>query len=253
MSKRKATARLETDQIQIYLNSKSATRYGDAGTSDCYFNIPRLEIPRANKIFLSVLNASIPYSFFNVDDYDNKLVYTQNGVTTTLTIPQGNYTVLTLRDWFNTNMTGFTWVYISTSNQYQITHTTTNFTFNKETTIFELLGFADGSDYTSTTKVLKSSIMCNFFPIRQILLQSFNILNSNINAATPNNASILASIPVTTQANGIIQYSNNGSIKFRVDHLDNISDMRITLTDQDGDHLDLNGCHWSATLQIDIQ
>lgn len=253
MSKKTVKSKLEADQIQIFLNSKSAVKYGEGGTSDCYWNIPNIDIPRSNAIFMSVLNASIPYSFFNIDTYDNKLYYTISGKTTVLEIPQGNYSVLTLRDYLNANMTGFTWVYLSTSNQYQITHASTDFIFNKESTIFELLGFDDKADYTSSAKVLKSSIMCNFFPIRQILMQSFNILNSNINASTPNNACIICSIPVTTQANGIIQYVNNGSTKFRVDHLDNISELRITLCDQDGDYLDLNGSHWSATLQIDIQ
>jgi hypothetical protein len=41
------------------------------------------------------------------------------------------------------------------------------------------------------------------------------------------------------------------NIKTAVNDIKNFTLLQLALTDQDGDILDLNGCHWSMTLQID--
>ena len=60
------------ESLCIFLNSKKASRYVNNYTSDCVFVIPPLTIPKRSKINVSVQIASIPYSFFNCDDFNNK-------------------------------------------------------------------------------------------------------------------------------------------------------------------------------------
>ncbi len=149
-------------------------------------------------------------------------------------------------------MTGFTITYIPLNNSFKFEHSTHNFTFKSTSTCFELLGFKDNQNYSSTSKILQSTITVNLFPIRTIYVETQNVICSNINHATPNNACIICAIPVNNSQFGLVTYNNNGVTRFQVDHIRNFTELKIRLTDQDGDLLDLNGCHWSMTIQIDI-
>jgi len=117
----------------------------------------------------------------------------------------------------------------------------------------EILGFEENVLHNSSAKVMTSTCCINLFTIRNIYIQSSNLMLSNINNATPNNSCILCSIPLTTGQFSIINYSNTNNVQSRIDSLRNFLSLHISLTDQDGDILDLNGCHFSLTLQIDIE
>jgi hypothetical protein len=117
----------------------------------------------------------------------------------------------------------------------------------------EIFGFEENIAHDSVSKILTSTSCINLFTIRNIYIQSNNLILSNINNATPNNSSILCSIPLTTGQFSIVNYFNANNVKSRIDSLRNFSSLHISLTDQDGDILDLNSCHFSLTLQIDIE
>ena len=238
--------------IQIFLNSKTANKYLGGFTSNCIFNIPAIEMPEDRKIYLSVQSASIPFSFYNVDYFNNTLIYSVGGGSNiVVTIPQGNYNVTTLRTYLLTVMPNFTITYTSMNNTFTFTHSSSDFSFESNSTCMEILGFDEYETYSSSSRVLTSVNSINLFTIRNIYIQSNNLIVKNINHATPNNCSILCSIPLTTGQNSILNYSNVNNVKSSVDNIRNFTMLNISLTDQDGDILDLNGCHWSCTLQID--
>ena len=238
--------------IQIFLNSKTANKYLGGFTSNCIFNIPAIEMPEDRKIYLSVQSASIPFSFYNVDYFNNTLIYSVGGGSNiVVTIPQGNYNVTSLRTYLLTAMPNFTITYTSMNNTFTFTHSSSDFSFESNSTCMEILGFDEYETYSSSSRVLTSVNSINLFTIRNIYIQSNNLIVKNINHATPNNCSILCSIPLTTGQNSILNYSNVNNVKSSVDNIRNFTMLNISLTDQDGDILDLNGCHWSCTLQID--
>ena len=70
---------------------------------------------------------------------------------------------------------------------------------------------------------------------------------NNINSSTPNNSSILCSIPIQSSPGSILTYSNNYNVYNEVYNTHNLTLLHIKLTDQDGDILDLNGCHFSLS------
>ena len=243
---------INQETIQIFLNSKTANKYLGGFTSNCVFNLPLIVLPRNAKILLSVQSASIPYSFYNVDYFNNKLVYSVNGGSDiTITIPQGNYSTTSLKNYLSSVLTGFSITYSSLNNTFSFTHSTSNFVFKNSSTCMEILGFDETDDYTSTAKVLTSVNSINLFTIRNIYIASNNLSLNNINNSTPNLCNILASIPLTSGANSVITYSNTNNVKTGVNDVKNFTLLQVALTDQDGDILDLNGCHWSLTLQID--
>ena len=243
--------------ICVFLNSKTANSYVNGYTSECMFVLPQLTIPKNRKISVSVQTASIPYSFFNVDDFNDKFDYTTttNGITSTfhVIIPQGNYNVTTLITQLKLLMgANFNIVYNSLSNTYTFTNSLYEFSFLSASKCFELMGFNDGFTYSSVGKSLTSTISINMFTIRNIYISSNNFILNNINSSTPNNCSILVSIPIQSSANSVITYINNYNTNNEVHSLHTLTLLHLKLTDQDGDILDLNGVHWSCTLQFDI-
>ena len=81
----------QTETIQIFLNSKTANKYYNGFTSHCQFNLPHFIIPRSKSVYISIQPASIPYSFYNVDRFNDTLVYSVNGGSNIkIQIPKGN-------------------------------------------------------------------------------------------------------------------------------------------------------------------
>jgi hypothetical protein len=94
------------ESIQIYLNSQSADKSFN-GAADCEYNLPLIEIPDGFHIYLSVVSCLIPYSFYNINNRNNVLQYSFDGITiNTLSIPIGNYNVDSLLSALKSNLVG---------------------------------------------------------------------------------------------------------------------------------------------------
>ena len=63
------------ESYQIYLNSKYANSYYN---NTYKFSLNTLEIDEGHYIYLSVVHVSIPYSFYNVHENNNRLEYICN-------------------------------------------------------------------------------------------------------------------------------------------------------------------------------
>ena len=244
---------MSKQSICIFLNSQTANSYINGYTSECMFVLPTINLPKKTKVSVSCQSASIPYSFYNCDDFNSKIVYIENSITYTKYIPQGNYNVLTLISALKILLgSNFNITYNSLDNSYTFTNSLYEFQFLSSSLCFEILGLKSGSSYSSVSKSLKSNISINLFTIRNIYISSNNFILNNVNSSTPNNSSILCSIPITTSQGSIISYSNIYNVSNELHHTNNLNLLHIKLTDQDGDLLDLNGCHFSLTLQLDI-
>ena len=79
-----------------------------------------------------------------------------------------------------------------------------------------------------------------------------NLTTYNVNKAFSNVQSILASIPVDNLPYSMIQYQNNNNFRSNL-YTNNLSSLNIQLVnDSDGSLIDLNGVHYSVTLQLHI-
>lgn len=243
-----------SEKIQIFLNSKRADKYINNQTSDCIFHLPNINIKKFKNVKISVQTAQLPYSFYNVNSTNDKLVYNVNsGATQTIYLTHQNYNVNTLKTELISHLgVDFSFVYSSSKNKYTITHSTYDFEFESDSNCFELLGFHENTDNSSTSSVLVSSNSINLFTTRNIYVSSDNFILNNINSYTPNQSNILASIPITTMANSIISYSNIYNVNSEIHHVNNLTNLHIKLVDQDNDIIELNNCHWSLTLELII-
>ena len=141
--------------ICIFLNSQSANSYINGYTSECMFVLPSINIPKKSKVSISVQTASIPYSFYNCDDFNNKLVYIENSITYIKYIPQGNYNVNTLSSALKLLMPNFNITYSSLDNSYTFTNSLYEFQISSASLCYEIIGFKDGSSYSSIEKIIE--------------------------------------------------------------------------------------------------
>ena len=241
------------EKIQIYLNSKNANKYINNQTSNTIFHLPHINIRKSNTVTITVLNAQIPSSFYNVNSGNNTLVYNENdGEIQTVTLTPSNYNINTLKAHIVSLIPSFNITYSSSSNKLTISHSTYDFTLFSSSTCFELLGFSD-INHISTTLSLISDNVINLFTVRNLQIASDNFILNNIDAASPNSSNILASIPVSTSYNNIISYANIHDVYSEINNTRNLTNLHIKLTDQDGNVIELNNAHWSLTLLLSIK
>jgi len=252
------------DNLEIYLNSKTANQRVLDEVGNCFFHLPNIEISTEEEAYVSVRNAVIPFSWYSVNSTNNKFDITWDGTLFNLIIPSGNYNINTLRTQIATIVNDIephggshtlTTTYDIKTNKLTFSSVHHDFTIMNTSTCYELIGFKEGADYTTSlvngANQVTSNISVNLFVIRTIYVASDNFILSNINASTPNNASILASIPVVGNPNNIIHYENT-TAKHRIHTLNNITNLHIRLIDQDGDLVEFNDVNWSMTLEITI-
>ena len=105
-------------------------------------------------------------------------------------------------------------------------------------------------DQNSVQKVLKSNVCSNLSTVRCICINS-NLSSDNFAKSNSNDKRILVSFPVNVSPFSIIIYQNLTNFKTNLFN-NTLSFINLKLIDQDGMIIDLNGCHWSCVLQIDI-
>jgi hypothetical protein len=148
-------------------------------------------------------------------------------------------------------MNGFTITYNNITNKLTFVHSTYDFTFNSNSTCLFMLGFMSSTLYISSSLTLTSVNCVNIQFIKRINLAS-NLITYNINKSTLNNYSILCSLPVNKPPFSIIEYNNINNFRTNL-FINNISSIKIKLIDENGNLIDLNGCHFCVTIQLDVE
>ena len=239
------------ESLQLYLNSSNCDRYIDNSMSYCEWGLPLIEIPDGYHIYLSVQNCVIPYSFYNITSLNNTLVIMANLITTTITIPEGNYNInqliLTL---LSLVISGFGITYNNINNKMLFTYTS-EFGILSTSTILPIIGFVSNTSYISTNKSLISVNNINMHPIKCINIVS-NLITYNINKSFVNNNSILCCIPILNQPFSLIQYNNQNNFRINL-FVNSLSSIKIKLIDDNGTILNLNGLNFSLTIQLDVE
>jgi hypothetical protein len=245
----------EHDTFQIFLNSRDATTFNN-GSSDCDFYFKNIECLSQFHIHLSVKHAVIPYSFFNINTNNNQLfirLYNTQGFTQNLSfsLSLGNHTIASILTELKLLLgTSFTITYNSITNKLSFTHSTYEFVLLSSSSCLEIIGFAIGKDITTINKSVESNTSVNLQSVQCICINT-NIHTNSINTGNLNNAHSLASIPLNQTPFSMITYVNNSN--FRVNtYSNNLNQITIKLLDQSSNVINLNGLHWTMTLQVDI-
>ena len=238
------------ESIQIFLNSRYATEVVDDNIANCIYYLPVIEIPDGHHIYLSLQNATIPYSFYSITTIDNTFTFgVVAGPVTTYYIQPGNYNILELIAVLKLAMGSlYTITYSSITSKILITHSTTNFiiyagTFN------HIIGFSKTTDTTSIANLLYGRDCVNLNQIRALNIE-VNFPTYNVNIAQPYNQNILATIPVYVAPFSIITYQNTNNFRTNL-YVNKLDQIQIKILTNENNLVDMNGINYQMCLQLD--
>ncbi len=227
---------------KIFLSAKGATSY-DTTMNNVTFNIPQL-FPKDNNVLyntIKILHAEIPYSFYIIDEYNDKLVLSTGLVTLT----HGNYNASTFMDMISPKLpTGMSLFFDPNIGKFTF-HNSTAFTIFPSTCA-KLMGLPSNALYGST---LVSPYIADFSGSKNLYVNFPSIVLDNY-YTEKKTYTTLACVPNVVPPYGIIFYDNRTASKnvLKAFHDDMIT---VQILDDNGNLLDFNGNDWSITLEIE--
>jgi hypothetical protein len=259
-------------------------------TTNYIYNLTEpLVVPDNQKILISLYSATIPYSFYNLRTGVNDrfyISYKTDGdfIDCYFDLTGGNYNAFELIDEFveriETNgavkrlsdnsvdltigsTTTWTWAYDRKTLKYSVFYrvddgdiTAIRFNFNNSNqTIANMFGFYDGdvvdniskdeANPTISTKCIDMNDAIHGLYVRQNIATKGSMDNEN---GTFSN--ILARIPITTNAGGVIFHKPNEATHHNLVGTNAIDSIGCKLTDDRNRPIDLNGLDWQMALLI---
>lgn len=247
------------DEHQIfYINSKN--RINGTNSNFTY----KLEIDR-NILYDSVvlLDASIPKSYYTVQDGYNIFSIVENNTTTNITISPGNYTRTSFKNEleYKLNLAGLgrpSWVYTVSYQNIGLTVDTGHLFFNvvgpileaeQPTFIFydglyEQMGFNENTTYNFVNNNLESINVINLNPEQSLYIRSDICQNENNNILD----NIITSYSSSYAQINYINNIPNETTKIFNGNGNNI--FRFILTDENDINIDLQGQNMIFTIMI---
>lgn len=263
---------MNTQPTHLVLESKvfNLSTRGTAGTilnedvnfkSKIRFDVPDMITRDENVEYIqfSVPYAVIPISFYTINETNRELKVTENGTTTTIVFPLGNYNaslfMTTFKQLLNGTANGsgrFNIILNDIDSSFTITNSTFSFTLLESSTISSIMGFSDtiSSSIVSALNTLDLPRCCNFLSLPRVCLRCSDLANSNM-VGDFGSSDIILSVPNDSRPNSQIVYQNTTQSKmlFRKDKMDTFV---VSLTNDDGQLLNFNGISSFWTFQFDI-
>lgn len=272
---RRDPTHLETTELEyiLHINSADCEKLNVGNTNHIRFNIA----PLGNEfydIYIQLLTATIPYSFYNINDLFRYLSIREaltsdpnDYVDIDIEIPAGNYSITQLQSQLQTSLNdatqkavNYTITYNRITNKLTFSTDTANRTItfkfltgNKSAVDLQnIIGF-NQLDYSFTnTSSLTSVKPCNVSPYSNIFIvaPSLNI-TSQISSKYGNFSNILNKVPVNNIPNSFIYYENDLFIKYK-SGLTRVDNIELILTDEDFDLVDIQNVNWFCSLKITL-
>ena len=245
----------------INLNADNATPKNGDFLSSVYFQFNGLlkDDPDVQAVYLSIQNAQFPYSFYNINIYNNLLrISVDANPAVVLTLTRGNYNANTLITEIQTRLAaaGITTITITISSitgLLTFIKTSGSFTlYASGSTCFKVIGFNPALDYTSTGAVLIAPYPLNLLGTLKLRIASYALPISSLDSSVDGNLNILASIPINAGNFGLIMYENTNNIQSTLD-LKILDNFDLEILDDDGNLVNFNGAYWTITMLMSIE
>lgn len=242
--------------FNLYLQSDQADiRYTDA---DCLFTLnQKITIPPGVRCLISLIDFEMPYSFYNINEYNNQLNVSTSVGTLNVVITPSNYDTDSITNYLNTYFstnastigTGIVVTFNYNTNKFSFTSDTLDFTILDTTTIDFEMGFTN-LPLTSSFLALTSPNTCNFAGTPYVELDT--TLSITQLSSHTDKTGILARIPVRVEPSDFIFYQSVDNIYHMIADR-NIDQIQITIRDYKENVLQLNGSIFSITLNFQFQ
>lgn len=245
----------------INLNSNYATKRNGDFLSNVYFDFKGLikEEDDIRSISISIQTAEFPFSFYNINVYNNILVIGLDAnPPVTLTLTRGNYNANTLiteiqNKLIAAGITSITLTISSITGLLTFTRSSGNFTlYFNGSTCFKILGFDPTINYTSTTSILNAPYPLNLLGTLKLRIASYQLLVNAIDSSVDGNLNILASIPINAGNFGLITYENTNNIQYQL-NIKTLDGFDLEIIDDDSNLINFNNTYWTITMLLSIE
>jgi hypothetical protein len=242
-----------TETKLIHINSKDAILNNSTYLSDVYFNMSGILQDEDDIIerFISIQNAQIPFSFYNINVYNNILQIQIVSTIYTITLTKGNYNATSLISEILTQFTNnlITDISITVSPitgilSFKKTTTGSFSIFYNGSTIYNVLGFVSGINYNSIDNFIHAPYPLNLLGTLRLRICSFELATNNIDYT-------LITLPIDIGNFGLIQYTNVSSIKAKLNNL-SLDGFDILIIDDNNNPINFNNINWTMTLLLTI-
>jgi hypothetical protein len=248
------------DSRLISLDTNYATKLNGDYNSNLFFDLPHIVEENTNitHIEVSLEDATIPVSWYLINDETNTLNFTYNSQSLSLILKHGNYTSTALLDTLTNEflIKGLT-ATCSLDKQsgktlFIFSNPITDITFlhSGSEGLFRLLGFLVGTNYIGTTII--SPTPMNLLGIQKLNLSSQSLATISSFSSSPLLSNcLIQTIPVDQPAWNQITYINRGTHfgRMKARYLKNID---IQLQDEFGRFLEMNNTNFTLTIQLII-
>ena len=241
--------------LSIYLQSKDGVTTENGSKCD-FFTESIIDAPRADiGMLVSVLDAEIPYSWYNISDEigNTSLTIKYLGIDTVVTIPERNYSAYNIVDEFNKQFKLINTLAILRNTVMTFSDTSNKFTIASlipiiisSTTMSRELGMTDLPQTITTTYT--GNQVCNLAGSSSVYIRSENMNIKNINSYGKTNG-VLAKVLVTSSPGQFIFFEPSTPQYYILGN--SLSYINIEMKDDNDNYLDFNGLTWSLTLSIE--
>ena len=244
-----------TENKLITLNSKYGIQQNGTFKSNVLFNFKNLLSDEEHilKSYITVLNAQIPVSFYVITSSNNKLVL-ETGVTTTITITNGNYSantlIIELQTKFLTAGITFTSIQFNKVNGIIsfISNGFTNYYFTSDSTLLNVLGTT--SSIISVSTVYTCPYPLNLLGVQKLSIKSERLAIHSVSSIDFSFSNTLVTIPCDVPPYSLISYTSQSEQNKNLLNVRNINEIDIQIFDENNNFIDFNNLDWTITLTI---
>lgn len=247
----------------LHIRSKDCVPLNGDKNSNFRFTLnDHISVAENEEAHITITSAELPYSFYNISSSVNNdiLVYQKADNTfETLQITNQNYSISQLVDELNNTAT-FSAVYSATYNKQKLKITISNKLGTTKTikfgssTINKALGWDEEQtdiDIAGLSSITSTGVI-NMATIHSLLIHS-NISTGNvISTKSMGNSTILQKVSVDRNSNFIIYLNNNDFRQITITNQQSISQVEITITDQNRQEIDFNSINLELSIQFAI-
>ena len=235
-----------TETKKIFLTPAGAL-ICDSNFSDLKYNIPNLVSRTNNTLYntIRILHAEIPYSFYLINEYNNRLSLSTGLITLTI----GNYNANTFMEMLQPKLPTNMVISFNTANGVFTLTYTSSFSVNSSSTCNRLIGAKKNTTYNSTSNAIIFPHMANFLGTKNIYINTPNLVLDNFNTSTKTYTTLLC-IQVTVSPYGVVFYDNKTSNKNTIKGVKDDS-LEIQILDDDFNPINFNNTEWSITLEME--
>ena len=126
-----------------------------------------------------------------------------------------------------------------------------SFIFYGTSTLFSILGFPLGTNYSSSSSFIVAPYPLNLLGIKRLKVNSIALSTVAYDSRNMGMRSTIASVPVNVASYGMIDYVNTTNA-FPICQAKTVSSIDVQILDENDNYINFNNTDWTMTLQINV-